>query len=275
MRIPIIAFILLLSSFSMHADAQQPVRDSVKYYQQQLGKMYRRAYDSLRLTDSARYYSNRIKKFKDRSKSYTSFMLFGETDGADFKNFNTAIAKDGFGPLSGPIWGFGLGVSHKAYNGIMIDFNYAIFRFNRTVKNGDEKITANVLDLLQLDIGYAVVNCKRFTLYPYAGLSGRTATLSFDKPTLTNSSFNSIAGIVQNNQSSSGNNTHLSYQAGLGIDWVIHEGKQRHGGTILFGKFGTDGTIGNENYKISGVEYDSGIRYGAWVAQLGFKFFGR
>ena len=274
MRLPIIALVLFLFCFAQPATAQEPVRDSIKYYSKQLGNMYRRAYDSIRLTDSARYYSNRIKKSKDRSKSYTAFMIFGETDAADFNTFNAAIAKDGFGPLSGPVWGIGFGVSHKAYNGIMIDFNYAIIRFNRSVKNGDEKITANVADLLQFDLGYAVVNCTRFTLYPYAGLSARTATLSFDKPVVTNPNFNSIAGIVQNDQSSSGNNTHLSYQAGLGIDWVIGE-SQRHGGSILFGKFGTDGTIGNENYSVSGVEYNSGIRYGAWVAQLGFKFFGR
>jgi hypothetical protein len=44
---------------------------------------------------------------------------------------------------------------------------------------------------------------------------------------------------------------------------------------MIFGKFGTDGILGDESYKISGVEYNSEIKYGMWMAQLGFKFFGR
>jgi hypothetical protein len=273
MRFIIITF--LSFCLAIEVNAQSSVGDSVHYYRTQLGKYYHRVWDSVRQLDTARMYTERIMQAKDHSKSYTAFMLFGQSAGADFSTFNAAIARDGFGPLNGPIWGLGLGVSHKAYNGIMIDFNYAVFGFNRGSSNGEEKISANYSNFLGLELGYAVVNASRFTIYPYGGLSLRLGGLSYSAPTTTNTGYNSIASLVRNNQSASGSNTHLSYQAGLGIDCVIGYNEKKHAGTMIFGKFGTDGIFGNESYKISGVEYNSGIKYGMWMAQFGFKFFGR
>jgi hypothetical protein len=203
-------------------------------------------------------------------------MLFTEALSTDLTTLNAAIAKDGFGPLSNaPYWRVGLGLSHKGYNGIMFDFNYIILGFNRVIHNGSEKITANVSELFGVQLGYAVINCRKFTVYPYAGLDLRISNLSYDKPSVVNPVFNSIASIVQNNRSASGGQTHVSYEAGLGIDWVIHENEKSHGGTMLFGKFGTTGIFGDETYSVSGVDLKTGIKYGVWAAQIGFKFFGR
>ena len=276
MRLSVCLTVFVLCFFVFSVSAQEPVRDSVKYYNAQLGKYYRRIWDSIYHTDSALYYWKQMKRVKDRSKSYTAFMLFTDVLSTDFSTLNAAIAKDGFGPMgNAPYWRVGLGLSHKGYNGIVFDFNYIILGFNRVAHNGNEKITANVSELLGFQLGYAVVNCRKFTLYPYAGLDIRLATLSYDKPAVVNPVFNSIAGIVQNDQSVSGGNTHLSYQAGLGIDWVIHENKKTHGGTMLFGKFVTTGIFGDETYSIDGEDLKTGIKYGVWAAQLGFKFFGR
>ena len=275
MRTPIL-LTLLFCCLVLFSNAQRSVRDSVNYYQGRLGRIYRQVYDSLAHSDSVRYYRERASRAKDPSRKYTAFMVFTGMMSADFRAFNTAILRDGFGPMSNaPIWQIGIGISHKAYNGIMIDFNYLIINFNRTDKSNGEKITAQVVDFFQFQLGYAVINTRRFNVYPYAGLSWRSSTLSYDAPATVNNNYNSIASIVQNSRSADGAAGHLGYQAGLGIDWAMTDKKKNHAGTILFGKFGTSGIFGDETYNISGVSYPSQIKYGAWTAELGFKFFGR
>jgi hypothetical protein len=203
-------------------------------------------------------------------------MIFGEAGAADFSTLNTAIALNGFGPFAGgPVWRVGLGVSHKAYNGIMIDFNYGILGIDRVDKANGSKITADFANVLGLQLGYAVVNGNRFTLYPYGGLSLRISTLRYNTPVSVNPNYRSIASLIENDQSTTGNAYHLGYEAGIGIEYAIAYDKKTHGGAMLFGKFGTDGSFGDETYHIAGVDYHSGIKYGAWIAELGFKFFGR
>ena len=168
-----------------------------------------------------------------------------------------------------------MGISHKNYNGLMIDFNLFSIGINKGTSHGNASIHAGYSDFLQLQLGYAVLNTRGLSIYPYAGLSGRSAEMQFSKPAVLNNSFNSVAGIVQNNQSVQEWSSHLSYQAGLGVDWTIGESYKSDGGTILFAKFGTSGIFGDESYGISGINYTPGIKYGAWMASLGFKFFGR
>ncbi|GGA89142.1 hypothetical protein [Puia dinghuensis] len=275
MRPTIIILTVLLIFCSANVNAQSAARDSVNYYQSQLYRLYRQTWDSLRKSDSVVYYARGFKKAKRRSKSYTAFVLFTEAAGADFSTFNAAIAKDGFGALNGPIWRVGMGLSHKSYNGLMIDFNFFALGINRGTSYGNAAIHAGFSDLLQLQLGYAVLNTRGLSIYPYAGLSGRSSQIQFSKPAVLNNTFNSVAGIVQNNQSVDEYSSHLSYQAGLGVDWTISESTKSEGGTILFAKFGTDGIFGDESYGISGINYTPGIKYGAWTAALGFKFFGR
>jgi hypothetical protein len=267
-------FFLFFLVFSLPVYAQRAVRDSVNYYNRQIGRIYRNAWDSLRNNDSVKYYNQRLHRAAGSSKAYTAFVIFGEAMSADFGTFNTAIARDGFGPLSNnPLPRIGLGISHKGYSGVMVDFNFFVAGFNRTVKNGDAKINASCSDVFQLQVGYAVVNYRRFSVYPYGGLALRGATLEYTKPAVLNVSYYSLASLVQNDQTASGNGTHVSYQAGLGIDWAFAYDAKRHKGAMLFGKFGTDGIFGSENYKIDGVDYGSGIKYGVWAAEIGVKFF--
>jgi hypothetical protein len=267
-----LAFILLV--ISLPVSAQRSVRDSVNYYNRQLSRIYSNTWDSLRNDDSVKYYNQRIKHASAASKSYTALVIFGEATSADFGAFNLAIARDGFGPLSNnPMPRIGVGVSHKGYSGVMVDFNFFVAGFNRTVKNGDAKITASCSDIFQLQVGYAVVNYSRFNVYPYGGLALRGTMLEYTKPAVLNVPYNSLASLIQNDQTASGKATHLSYQAGLGIEWAISHDAQHHGGIMLFGKFGTDGIFGSEDYKIHDVDYGSGIRYGVWAAELGLKIF--
>lgn len=230
--------------------------------------------DSVIKSDSAHYYARRIHHLVSHSRSYSAFTLYSELAGADFNTFNAATAKDGFPAINGPVSRIGLGYSHKGYNGVVIDWNILVGGFNRTTKANNSKIQASFSSLFGLELGYAIINLSRFDIYPYAGLSLRADQLSFSKSATVNANYNSVASIVLNNQSASANNYSLGYEAGLGIDWVLYTTKNL-GGTMLFAKFGTDGSFAAESYKISGVNYHSGIQYGAWIADLGVKFYMR
>lgn len=279
MRILAVLTLFLTLNFSLHAQSplviQPSLRDSVKYYQKLSENFENRALEAARQSDSGRLIAARLQQLKAHSKSYTAFMLFTEVSAADFSKLNAAIEQDGFSPLSGPVWRLGFGISHKAYDGILIDFNYAVLGFNRSVEAGNSKIKANFSNLFELELGYAIINSSRFDVYPYAGLSLRTDNLVYSTPTVINPGYHSIASLIGDNQSAHASNYNLGYEAGLGIDYMIYYNKKNNGGTILFGKFGTDGSFAAETYKIATVNYNSGIHYGAWIAELGFKFFGR
>jgi hypothetical protein len=267
--------IFLLIGLSTTTHAQTGTGDSIKYYKQQWASYEQRVLDSANRRDSGLYYARRLHHLKSHSFSYSAYSLFTEVAGADFSKLNAAAAKDGFPPINGPIYRIGIGMSHKGYNRIIIDWNILVAGFNRTTKANDEKIQANFNNFFGLELGYAVVNRSRFDIYPYAGLSVRSDQLSFSQSATVNNNYNSIASIILNNPSANATNTALGYEAGLGIDWVLYFNKKNQGGAMLFAKFGADGRFGNEDYKISGVDYNSGIKYGAWVAALGFKFFQR
>jgi len=274
-----LSFALLIVVFAVaepRISAQRTVKDSIRYYKTELTKLQRRTWDSLKATESFAYNLERLRHLTSLSKGYMSFVLFGEAAGADYAKFNQSIALDGFNPMKGPIYRFGFGISHRARNGVMVDLNFFSVGFNRQSANDTATVRSTFSDLFQIHIGYAVVNSWVFSIYPYVGLSVRASSLSYSTPSQLNTRYNSIAGIIRDNESASANTSQLSYQAGLGFDWVLGYNRRTQGGTILFCKAGTDGIFGaGTTYKIESVHYDPGIKYGNWVAAIGFKFFGK
>ena len=274
MRISLTLAVLIFCGV-LHASAQRALKDSLQYYNNRLNCLYQRVWDSLKLDDSARYYQRQIKRANSRSRNYTAFTFFGGVEGADYKTFNRAIAKDGFSPVTGSLRQVGGGISFRGYNGIIIDLNYVISGFGGSASNGDSRITTRSLETLDLQVGYAVINVSRFTVYPYVGIDNRFSSLHYSTQDTINPNYNSIASILQSGKNVNTSSDVLGYQAGVGIDWVVHHADNSHGGIILFAKFGTDGVFGNETYPIAGANYNPGIRYGAWAAQLGLKLFVR
>jgi len=268
--------VLIVFSFGLFsgARAQSGVRDSIIYYQNELNKIYRASYDSLQKSDGVVENTRKLRHFEGLSRSYTALSVFGEVAAADFGSFNKSIAASGFGPLHGPNFRGGFGISHKGYSGVMIDFNFFSAAFDRKSVKGDERIGASFSDFFQLHLGYAVVSTRMFNVYPYAGLSFRASQLTYDAPVTTNPNYTSIVDIIQHNSAYTATSTRLGYQAGLGIDWVIGLDNKGYHGIILFNKTGTDGAFGgDESYKIEGIKYTPGIRMGNWVSALGVKLF--
>jgi hypothetical protein len=271
----LITLTVLLSCGVLYCSAQRSQRDSLQYYNSQLTRLYDRVWDSLKLDDSARYYRQRIRRARERSRNYVAFTLFGGAENADYNTFNAAIAKDGFGGVHGPLTQFGGGSSFRGYNGIIIDLNYIVAGVGSSTANSTASIRTSSTETLNLQIGYAVINTGRFSFYPYVGFAERFSSLNYSTPDTANLNYNSIGSLLQGGKSVSTSSDVLCYQAGIGVDWLVHKIDNYQEGIILFAKFGTDGAFGHETYPIAGVSYDPGIRYGAWVAQLGFKFFFR
>ncbi len=238
-----ILFPLLLCLFCIAIDthAQLPVKDSLHVYNERLNRLYDRVWDSLKLNDSAKFYRRQIRQAHEQSKEYTAFVFFLGAEAVNYSAFNSAIAKDGFGPMHGPVWQIGFGFSHQGYNGIIFDLNYFVVGLGSNIQNGDATITTSTIDYLQLQLGYAIINSKRLTIYPYAGLFGRSSSLQYAATDSLNSNYNSVASLIHNSRNINVSTTHLGSQAGVGVDWVVAYHEKTRGGAILFTKFGDVG----------------------------------
>lgn len=264
---------ILICAAPRVVSAQKSVSDSLRYYRKQLQKIELDGMRQLHASETYLTAAQRLHRLQGLSRGYSAYVLYMEADGANFNGFNTAIAKDGFPPFKGALYRPGFGFSIKGQTGIVFDFNLFTIGFNKTAKYDGTTIKTSCSDLFQMNIGYAVINKKVFDLYPYAGFGYRSASLSYSAPTTTNPGANSVASLIQNDRSFTGNSFSLGYQAGLGLDFMVAHRKDWLGGTILFAKFGTDGNFGPGTYKSGGISYDAGIPYGSWAAQIGFKFF--
>jgi len=274
MRISLTLTVLIFCCI-LHCTAQRSLKDSLQYYNQQLTRMYSRVWDSLDLNDSARYYRQQVRRAQVRSRNYVAFSFFSGLEAANYNTFNAAIAKDGFAPIRGSLFQFGGGASFRGFNGLILDMNFIVAGLGSSTYSGSESIRTSSTETLNFQIGYAVINTGKFSFYPYVGFAERFSVLNYSTPDTANPNYNSIASLLQGGKSVNAYSDVFCYQAGVGVDWIIDRVNSNRSGVILFAKFGTDRSFGNETYPIANVTYDPGIRYGAWVAQLGFKFFFR
>lgn len=274
--------LLLLLSCVLSANAQyseyhhrqpDPI-DSAKYYRKVISDLYKETFDSLRQSDAFKTALEGLHRHTWQSNRYTSFTIFGDVGKASYDAVNKGIAVYGFPPMNGPQYRLGLGMSHESSDRWIFEFYYAIIGINNKSKKGDSSVKSSYSNLLQLNFGYDLIRSQKINIYPYAGLSLRGTTLVYEQPDQVNPGFTSIVDLVQKEGTTSANKVNLSYQAGLGFDFVIHEG-QKGAGTMLFLRAGTDGIFGSRTFKIDGVKYDADIKQGAWVFAFGFKFFGR
>ena len=274
--------LLLLFSSILSANAQFPdphtrtpdPTDSIEYYRKIISDLYKNTYDSLRQTDAYKAALANWQRLAWKSSGYTSFTIFGDVGQASYDVVNKGIAISGFPPLNGPQYRIGIGLSHESRNRWIFEFYYAIFGINNKSKKGDSSVKSSYGNLLQFNFGYDLIKSQKINIYPYAGLALRFTDLTYKQPDLVNNNFTSIIDIVQKDGITNANRMNLSYQAGLGFDFVVHEG-QKGAGTMLFLRAGTDGIIGSRTFEIKGVKYDADIKQGAWQIAFGFKFFGR
>ncbi|MFT3824684.1 MAG: hypothetical protein QM731_12220 [Chitinophagaceae bacterium] len=275
MKIVIALLILLpLAGTAQHTKEETKPKDSLRLYRRQLYDLQKRAYDSLKASEAYQELQQKINDRLERSDAYTSFNIFLSLAGADYDVLNASIAAEGFPAFGNVVGQYGFGFTIKKQRFVW-DITYAGLGIKRTSRHDDEKIKASYNSVVLVDVGYDFVKSPAVNIYPYAGLGMRIAQLSYSSPVIVNNTPGSIADIVQNNQSVSGDQYRLSYQAGIGFDFVIDRNKEHTSGTMVYLKAGTSGIVGNKEYDMEGVKYNPRIKYGEWIVTAGFRFFGR
>ncbi len=265
---------MLFFAVQAAAQSQKTVADSIRYYNRKILAIEDRVADSLDHSQPYHYYMQQKFYWLGRSKNrkYTGLTYFNELTGADYGVFNRRIAQEGYARFGGAIYRFGLGLSHMTNTGWVFDLNFYVLGIDKSVGNGSQAITTGFTDYGQLDVGYAVFSSRKFNIYPYAGLSVRSADLSFSRPRRGSSTYNDIIGVDQGDAAVSASSVSPGYQAGVGFEWIAAAAPERKmGGMIIFLKAGTGGIIGRESYKIQHMNYDPGINYGNWGLELGIK----
>jgi hypothetical protein len=260
--------------FSLHAFSQsdEELKDSAGYYQRELFKLRQRVYDSLRVTEEYQRLEEGIKRHRSNSSTgFAGFVLGGGLIRSDYSAFNEQIAKSGF-PAMDPMAGkFIAGVTFKE-DRVIVDYYFLSISDGSDVKKGDDEISASVNHLLYMDMGYALINTRRFAFYPYYGLSLRIAQLSYKTPVEFNPASTDISNIIQNNRRVETSSFRAGYQAGLGMDIVLFENKKRSTNTAIFIKGGVARPIGKDRYKEHGVVVNKDIRHGILDLTFGIKF---
>jgi hypothetical protein len=274
------SFLIVILSYVSSVEAQsvplsenKSAADSIKYYRKTLYGLYKTAFDSLRHTQPFITASERLQYYTSHSNGYTAFAVYGEIAQASYDAVNRGLLQNGFPSLKGPQYQIGVAISQEYRDRWILDFDISA-GINNSSKTGGESVKSSFSNLFQVNFGYDFIRSKKINIYPYTGLALRFTSLGYQKPAQVNNNFTGITDIVINDGSVNASAANLSYQAGLGFDFVIHE-NDKGSGTMLFLKAGTDGIFGSTTYKIDGVRYDAQIKQGAWIFALGCKFFAR
>jgi hypothetical protein len=245
--------------------------DSARYYQQELGKIWRHAFDSLRKSEQVIFLQKQYNRHIARRNNYTAFMLYFDWVHSDYTGLNSSIAQSGFPALKAYSPRFGFGIGNKRGR-ILYDFYFVTFGFNNKSENAGRKIKTNVTNFFQIDIGVDLLKSNVVSLYPFAGLSARSSSLTYTAPTQSNPNFTNISNVVITNTSENAYSSRLGYQAGMGFDLFLGGNKDHTYKTILFVKGGTSQPFKRDKYKIEGYTYDPGVKQADWLVTVGFKF---
>jgi hypothetical protein len=265
--------LLILSVTSFKAVAQRNVKDSLKYYYSEINKIRKRFNDSIFNSPSYKLYSENASRLRINSDDYVGFHLYFQTASTNFSTINRDYNTLGFSGFNNSAYSIGMGLSFKK-NRRIFDLNLLTFGIAQKSKSGTGTLKTTFDNAFQFEWGYDFIKKKTINIFPYAGLGFRSQSLQYQNKISYNSSPTNITNIIQNNTSTSDYNTSLSFQAGLGMDFVLTNPKS-NGGVILCIKAGTNRPFRNKDFSFGSFSYDPKFNYGAWYITTGFKFFGR
>ena len=250
---------------------EKKITDSARYYKEKLIALQMEAIDSLRQSEKFQDLYAAYKQHTGKSRNYSGFTLFTGLTHSDLGSFGQHIEANGFSPLSSLALNIGMGFSFRTRR-LMIDLYAANGAISRTAKKGNETIKINTANFLQLELGYDLLKSAKASIYPFAGLSGRSSTIKYEKPETVNNNAEDITGFIINNQSVTAQSGKVGYQAGVGFDYSISSPQKTPRATLLFLKAGIQGPIGGDRYKMNGHVYHTDLKQGNWVINIGFKF---
>jgi len=138
---------------------------------------------------------------------------------------------------------------------------------------GKESVTTSLSNMLQFDLGYAVLNKERVSIYPYAGIALRFSSITYKKRSDPNPNYTSLANMHTDENHVRLESTRLGYQYGVGIDYAFGYNRSKTYKTILFLKAGVNRPFKADKYKSDGIpDYQPHIKQGDWLLTVGFKF---
>lgn len=270
MKRVIVLFVVLSPIFAAaQSDSSHLSADSIRYYQRTIGQLQRKLMDSLMNSPEYKDMTNRLVHWKKKSRNYSAPVFFVDLFHTNFDNLDATITQKGFDRMTELAFRVGFGVSSKS-NRLIYDIYFITAGMKHETKKAAESISFSASNALQFDWGYDLLNAKRFSLYPYAGLSLRFTNMKYSKPTQFNPAITDISDLVLNDQSVEVNATRLGYQLGMGFDYWLT--KETTSANLLFVKFGMNRPVGRDRYKIEGVRYDPRIKAGDWLVSVGVKF---
>src|SRR5689334_6603986 len=93
-------YLLLLICFPCFVQAQRDIRkerrDSLRYYQKEMGRLYRETFDSLRSSEKFTSLNSNYRRLAGQSDSYGGLILFMDVYHSDYSQFNDMIAQEEF-----------------------------------------------------------------------------------------------------------------------------------------------------------------------------------
>jgi hypothetical protein len=254
------------------SDEKKQATDSLSYYQSELGRLWRANRDSFEKSEPYVVATAGYKRHLRHSNDYTSFTLFFDVFGADYRQLNNMLAQDGFPALEETGGRFGFGTSIKTGRAI-IDISYIVAGFSNKSQKDNAKISTSFSNVFQCDIGYDLLKSKTFSLYPYGGLALRISTLKYEESGIHNPNYTSIADMVIGGKSMSMESTRVGYQLGVGFDVNLWQNKERTTRNILFIKGGMNRPMWKDKFTIGELpNYNAGIKQGQWIITVGMKF---
>lgn len=266
-------YLLLALAIPFISEAQtKNETDSLQYYQNELGQLWRANRDSFVRTEAYQSATAGYKRHIKMSNDYAAFTIFFDVYGADYSQLNAMLAADGFPALNETGGRIGFGSSHKVGR-IMIDLNLLVAGLSNKSEKGNEKISTSFSNVLHFDLGYDLLKSRVVSLYPYGGLALRISTLKYTEKGVHNPNYTSIADMVIGGKEVSMESTRIGYQLGIGFDFTIWQNKEKTTRNMLFIKAGMNRPLWKDKFSIGELpNYNAGIKQGQWIITAGFKF---
>lgn len=264
--------IVLIFPVIVFAQHQQNT-DSTEYYEKQVKNLIIQTIKDLKQSANYQQAQSSLVNYNKKHNNYLAFSIYGSYHKNDIADFNNSIKANGFSEMKDNAAGIGIAMSMKRKANI-IDFNF----FNTTIPNKvvnpitNQEISLTTFEIVQLQYGYAIVNTKSITVYPFAGIGFRNSQITLKNTQLINPSGTNISNYVITPTRVFSTSMKASYQLGLGIDIKLGDNKQGDKTTFLFAKAGINNTIGDENFKIDDFKYNPNVKLSMLQVALGLKF---
>lgn len=248
--------------------------DSSSIYEQRIKNQYKNALDAVE--KSAEYQENEAKlvAYNKSKNNYNGFGFNLNYSSVSASNLNNSLKASGFNSFNNYAIGGGLS-SHYKRGAFIGDANLLNFSFANTVKNAstNQEISLMSFDFFQTQIGYAIVNKRNFTIYPYLGIGFRVSNMTLKNVQIINPAGTNISNFINTPQYVRANSLKITYQAGIAMDVKISNNTSKNGAAFLSFKTGLNNTFGDENFRIDNAyKFNPDVNIGGLQFQLGIKF---